>query len=103
MNQPSPPKATGHMEAGNTLFGSVTGGMEQCWDQGVVCELMLSQMGLEHLQATENLARSFYCFPIPALKIPVHPASLSSRSPLRTPALIGTHLGFGALLMTRTV
>lgn len=40
-----------------------------------MCELKFLRMGLGHFQATENLARSFYCFLIPALRILVHPAS----------------------------
>lgn len=75
MSQPSPPKATGHKEAGNILFGYITGGKGWCWGQGGSVWVKLLQMGLGHLQATENLLRSFYCFSTPALRIPVRPAS----------------------------
>lgn len=60
MNPPLHPKPQGTRRLGNALFGYATGGMEWSWGQGTVWERMLQQLGLRHLQAIENLARSFY-------------------------------------------
>lgn len=59
MNPPFPPKPQGTRRLGNVLFGCVVEGMEQSWGQGTVWERKLQQLRLGHLQAIENLARSF--------------------------------------------
>lgn len=64
-------------------------------------------VGLGHLQATENLPRSLYLvspFQLSESRsiLPLHP-EWDSMGSLGSPALIGTHLAFWALLTTRTV
>lgn len=107
MNPPFPPKPQGTRGLGNVLFGCAVGGLAWYWSQGTVWEWMLQQLGLGHLQATENLPRSLHLvspFQLSESRsiLPLHP-EWDSMGSLGSPALIGTHLAFWALLTTRTV
>lgn len=59
MNPPFPPKPQGTRRLGNRFIWPCSRGMEWSWGQGTVWEWKLQQLGLGHLQAIENLARSF--------------------------------------------